>query len=129
MNVKNNPQYNFERAILSASVQLTDKEKFFLSQRFGILEDLWEKSAFDAFCETDSSNRERIINIALKKCIHDPIDRLFKESEQRVKRFVRYGDEEPEGRDDLVLACRLLKKADALNDCRIYFDIPIPKKD
>lgn len=129
MNVKNNPQYNFERAILSASVQLTDKEKFFLSQRFGILEDLWGKSAFDAFCETDSSNRERIINIALKKCIHDPIDRLFKDSKQRVKRFVRYGDEEAEGRDDLVLACRLLKKADALNDCRIYFDIPIPKKD
>ena len=129
MNVKNNPQDSFERAILSASVQLTDKEKFFLSQRFGILEDLWEKSAFDAFCETDSSNRERIINIALKKCIHDPIDRLFKESEQRVKRFVRYGDEEPEGRDDLVLACRLLEKANALNDCRIYFDIPIPKKD
>lgn len=129
MNVKNNPQYNFERAILSASVQLTDKEKFFLSQRFGILEDLWEKSAFDAFCETDSNNRERIINIALKKCIHDPINRLFKDSEQRVKRFVRYGDEEPEGRDDLVLACRLLEKANALNDCRIYFDIPIPKKD
>jgi hypothetical protein len=129
VNVKNNPQYNFERAILSASVQLTDKEKFFLSQRFGILDDLWEKSAFDAFCETDSSNRERIINIALKKCIHDPISRLFKDSERRVRRFVRYGDEEPEGRDDLVLACRLLEKADALNDCRIYFDISIPKKD
>lgn len=128
MNVKNNPQDSFERAILSASIQLTDKEKFFLSQRFGILEDLWGKSAFDAFCETDASNREKIINIALKKCIHDPIDRLFKESEQRVKRFVRYGDEEPEGRDDLVLACRLLEKADALNDCRIYFDIPIPRK-
>jgi hypothetical protein len=128
VNVKNNPQDSFERVILSASVQLTEKEKFFLSQRFGILEDLWGKSAFDAFYETDASNRERIINIALKKCIHDPIDRLFKESEQRVKWFVRYGDEEPEGRDDLVLACRLLEKADALNDCRIYFDIPIPRK-
>lgn len=64
---------------------------------------------------------KRILGVAHKKCLHDPIQNLLREASQRATRFSRHKGED--GYADMELVRILLRKADALNDCRIVYSI------
>lgn len=109
-------------AVNNSPTPLSSCEKRVLSTRFGLFGyTLRLKKECSPFLDQYPSTEQEILQNALRKCLHEPIEELMRDSDLRIKRFERYGF--PEGRSDLELASELLLKADALNDCRIAYGI------
>ena len=63
----------------------------------------------------------KILKISSYKHLSKPIQDLLKEADLRVKRF--HNHKGNDGEADLDIACKILKRADLLNECRIAFGI------
>ena len=122
MKITNQAKRNFEMAVNSSPTPLSSNEKRVLSAHFGLFGyTLIPKKECSLFLDQYPSSEQEILQNALRKCLHEPIEALMRDSDLRISRFERYGF--PDGRSDLELASELLMKADALNDCRIAFRI------
>lgn len=122
MEITKQAKINFEMAVNNSPTPLSSIEKRVLSARFGLFGySLRLKKECSPFLDQCPSSEQEILQNALRKCLHEPIEALMRDSDLRIERFERYGF--PEGRSDLELASELLLKADALNDCRIAYGI------
>ena len=122
MKITKQAKRNFEKAVNNSPTPLSSNEKRVLSSRFGLFGyTLGLKKECSQFLEQCMLSEQKILQNALRKCLHEPIKSLMRDSDLRIERFERYGF--PEGRSDLELASELLLKADALNDCRIAYGI------
>lgn len=111
----------FESAISSTQSLLSEKESNALSLRYGLMgNDKHEICDIAISFKTSIPAIQKLIKDALDKLLNKPIQNLLNEANSRVARFCRH--EGNDGNADLELVCKLLIRADELNDCRIVFE-------
>lgn len=113
---------NLENAIVSCPENLEKVEVDALSWRFGLFgRQNHEISNLAIRLRKQIPEVRKILKISSHKCLSKPIQDLLKEADLRVQRF--HNHKGKDGKADLDVACKILKRADLLNDCRIAFGI------
>ena len=113
---------NFERAINYSQKPLNSLELLVISSRYGLFGE-YQHNLSDIAIRIRQTipDAKKILKNACDKSLNFPILNLLNEAYLREVRFLRFQGKE--GNADLEMACRLLKKADLLNDCRIVYHI------
>jgi hypothetical protein len=111
----------FESAISSTKNLLSEKESNALALRYGLLgKEKHEICDIAIRFRTSIPSIQKLLKDALDKSLNIPIQNLLHEASSRAARFCRHQGKD--GYADLELVCKLLIKADELNDCRIVFE-------
>jgi hypothetical protein len=119
-----NPQkakLTFENAISPAQNLLTSKESNALALRYGLMgKEKHEICDIAIRFKASIPAIQKLIKDALDKSLNKPIQQILRQAANRAARYHRHKGKD--GNADLEMVCKLLIKADELNDCRIVFD-------
>ena len=111
----------FENAISSTPNLLTSKESNALALRYGLMgEEKHEICDIAIHLRASIPVIQKLIKDALDKSLNKPIQQILRQASNRAARYHRHKGKD--GKADLEMVCKLLIKADELNDCRIVFE-------
>ena len=111
----------FESAISSTQNLLTSKESNALALRYGLMgKEKHEICDLAIRFRASIPATQKLIKGALDKSLNKPIQQILRQASNRAARYHRHRGKD--GNADLEMVCKLLIKADELNDCRIAFE-------
>ena len=111
----------FENAISSTQNLLTCKESNALALRYGLMgKEKHEICDLAIRFRASIPATQKLIKDALDKSLNKPIRQILRQASNRAARYHRHKGKD--GNADLEMVCKLLIKADELNDCRIVFE-------